>query len=54
MNWNNKDLGKYVQDSWKNGKHYQFCSAAASQRIALKVNGLISLTEPFRLNISHL
>jgi hypothetical protein len=37
MDWSNKTLVKSVEDYWKNGKHYQFCTSAGSKRIPLKV-----------------
>jgi len=36
MNWNDKTTSKKLEDSWKDGKHYQFCTKVGSKRIPLK------------------
>jgi len=37
IDWNDKKFSKQVEDYWKNGKHYQFCTKDGSKRIKLKV-----------------
>ena len=38
LHWKNAHFARSVQDSWKNGKHYAFCTGHGRRRIHLDVN----------------
>jgi len=44
VHWENKEMGKHVEESWRGGQHYAFCAGHGRKRYNLKVSQLHSIT----------